>query len=120
MLERLTFIIDKVAGSIRRYQDLETLFALHEDVRNAVDVLYCDLISFCIHVIRFYVKTFRYSFVSFDKKFELAFEIIDLHDAKIDRVANATHMKKSKETREYLSVENKDTDDRTEVKSCLY
>lgn len=104
-LERLTFLVDKIATSICRYQDLEALFISHERVRNAVGALYCDLLYFCTRVVHYRSKSFRHIFVSFDKEFGAVFDAIRLHGAQIDREAHAAHMKESKEARELSSAE---------------
>ncbi|KAL9609169.1 MAG: hypothetical protein Q9167_006046 [Letrouitia subvulpina] len=108
-LERLIFIIDKVAGSIWRYEDIEILFNSHEGVRNAVGTLYCDVIYLCTHVVRFHAGFFRYAFASFEKEFGPISEAIDLHGAEVERAANAAHMKESKAAREQMSVERQGT-----------
>ncbi len=108
-MENLIFIIDKVAGSIRRYQDFEILFDSHEGVRNAVGTLYCDLICLCTRVVRFHAKSFRYAFASFDKEFGPISDAIDLHGVEVERAANAAHMKESKVAREQMSVEKQGT-----------
>ncbi|KAL9600505.1 MAG: hypothetical protein Q9219_003156 [cf. Caloplaca sp. 3 TL-2023] len=104
-LERLVFMIDKIAGSIRRYQDFETLFALHEGVRNAVGALHCDLIYLCTRVVRFHARALRYALASFDKEFGPISEAIDLHSAEVDRAANAAHMMESKAVRDQILLE---------------
>ncbi|KAF7122048.1 hypothetical protein CNMCM5793_000003 [Aspergillus hiratsukae] len=42
-LERLAFIVDKIAQSVQRYQDLAALFASHAGVREAVGRLYSEI-----------------------------------------------------------------------------
>ena len=98
-------MIDKIASSVRRYQDLELLFASHDDVRVAVGALYSDLVDFCVRVVRLHTKSFRLPFVSFDTQFAAISESIDLHSAEIDRTALVAHMKESKEARERTAAD---------------
>ena len=104
-LERLTLMIDKIASSVRRYQDFELLFASHHDIRVAVGALYSDLVDFCVRVVRLHTKSFRLPFVSFDTQFGAISESIDLHSAEIDRTALAAHMKEAKEARERTAAD---------------
>jgi hypothetical protein len=115
-LERLTFVVDKVASSIRRYQDFEVLFASHDGVRKAIGALYCDLICLCTSLVRFYSRSFSRPFLSFDSEFGSISESIDFHGAEMDRAANAAHMKEAKEAREKLSEEVKGRDDQVQAK----
>ena len=117
-MEKLVFIINKVAGSIRRYQDFENLFDSDEGVRNAIGILYCDLICLCTRVVRFHAKSFRYAFASFDMEFGPVSEAIDLHGVEVERAANAAHMKESKEARKEMSVEKQGTHKQIKVLSA--
>ena len=117
-MKNLIFIIDKVAGSIRQYQDFETLFGSEEGVRNAVGTLYCDLICLCTRVVRFHAKDFRYAFASFDKEFGPVSRAIDLHGVEVERAANAAHMKESKVARKQMPVEKQGTHKHIEVLSA--
>lgn len=101
-LERLAFIIDKIATSIKRYHDFETLFSIHDDVKNAIGALYADLICFCTRVVRFYTRSFRYPFILFDKEFGTIAELIEFHSNEIYRVASLAHMKDQKQARERI------------------
>ena len=98
-------MIDKIASSIRRYQDFELLFASHDDVRVAVGALYSDLVDFCVKVVRLHSKSFRLPFVSFDTQFGAISESIDLHSAEIDRTALAAHIKEAREARERTAAD---------------
>ncbi|GIJ86865.1 hypothetical protein Asppvi_005763 [Aspergillus pseudoviridinutans] len=84
-LERLAFIVDKIAQSVQRYQDLAALFASHAGVREAVGRLYCELLRLCTCMVKYQTRRLRYIFNPFGKEFASISESVDYRAAEIDR-----------------------------------
>jgi hypothetical protein len=104
-LERLTFVIDKIARCLQRYQDFEVMFRDHQQVRQAIRALWVDLIWLCTRVIKYHSSRFRYLIVPFEKEFGSVMQSIDLHCAEADHAAAAAHMKEAKDIRERVLIE---------------
>jgi hypothetical protein len=104
-LERLAFIVDKIAQSVQRYQDLAALFASHAAVREAVGRLYCELLRLCTCMVKYQTRRLRYILNPFGKEFESISESVDHRAAEIDRAAQAAHFQEAKEVREKLAQE---------------
>lgn len=102
-MERFVFIIDKIAQSIQRYQDLETLFTSHTAVREAVGRLYCELLRLCTCMIKYQTRRLRYILNPFGNEFASISESIDYRAAEIDRAAQAAHFQEAKELREQIT-----------------
>ncbi|RHZ55535.1 uncharacterized protein CDV56_101100 [Aspergillus thermomutatus] len=99
-LERLAFIVDKIAQSVQRYQDLAALFASHAGVREAVGRLYCEILRLCTCMIKYQTRRLRYILNPFGKEFASISESVDYRAAEIDRAAQAAHFQEAKEVRE--------------------
>ncbi|KAF7158752.1 hypothetical protein CNMCM5623_003916 [Aspergillus felis] len=107
-LERLAFIVDKIAQSVQRYQDLAALFASHAGVREAVGRLYCELLRLCTCMVKYQTRRLRYIFNPFGKEFASISESVDYRAAEIDRAAQAAHFLEAKEVRERLVQETRE------------
>ncbi|KAF4181912.1 hypothetical protein CNMCM8694_009355 [Aspergillus lentulus] len=90
-LERLAFIVDKIAQSVQRYQDLAALFASHAGVREAVGRLYCELLRLRTCMVKYQTRRLRYVMNAFGKQFASISESVDYRAAEIDRAAQTTH-----------------------------
>lgn len=88
--------------SIKRYDDLVTIFEAHPDVRTAVGALYSDLVCFCCRVVQFHSKRLRHVFSSFDKEFESISKAIDIHSTEAHRAAFVAHVKEGKAAQEQM------------------
>ncbi|EAW17002.1 ATP-binding protein [Aspergillus fischeri NRRL 181] len=110
-LERLAFIVDKIAQSVQRYQDLAALFASHAGVREAVGRLYCELLRLCTCMVKYQTRRLRYILNPFGKEFASISESVDNRAAEIDRAAQAAHFLEAKEVRERLAQETRVEDD---------
>jgi hypothetical protein len=106
-LERLAFIVDKIAQSVQRYQDLAALFASHAAVREAVGRLYCELLRLCTCMVKYQTRRLRYIMNPFGKEFASISESVDYRAAEIDRAAQAAHFLEAKEVREKLAQETR-------------
>lgn len=123
-LERLAFIIDKIAQSIQRYQDFEILFTSHAGLREAVGRLYCELLRLCTCMVKYQTRRLRYILNPFGKEFETIAKSIDYRAAEIDRAAQAAHFQEAKDAREKMLAEARgemsfERPDRNSVLSCL-
>ncbi|GIK05275.1 hypothetical protein Aspvir_009379 [Aspergillus viridinutans] len=107
-LERLAFIVDKIAQSVQRYQDLAALFASHAGVRDAVGRLYCELLRLCTCMVKYQTRRLRYIFNPFGNEFASISESVDYRAAEIDRAAQAAHFLEAKEVREKLAQETRE------------
>ncbi len=98
--------MDKVAQSIRRFQDLEALFSQYESVRDALGRLYCELLRLCTCMSKYQTSRARYILDPFGSEFAAISQAIDYRSAEIDRAAQAAHFQESKEARERMLVES--------------
>jgi hypothetical protein len=104
-LEQLVLIIDKIAQSVQRYEDLKTLFAEHDGVRDAIGRLYCELLRLCACISKYETGWIRYILNPFGKEFDTVSAAIDQRALDIDRAAQAAHFQESKVAREILLAE---------------
>lgn len=56
-LESLAMILSRIVSSLGRFVNYKTLFKPNPPVQEAVGALYCDLIDFCIRVVRFHSRS---------------------------------------------------------------
>ncbi|KAJ5379867.1 uncharacterized protein N7496_002295 [Penicillium cataractarum] len=109
-LETLVIIVDKIAHSVQRYENLKTLFAEHDGVRDAIGRLYCELLRLCACVSKYETSRIRYISNPFGKEFDAVSTAIDQRALNVDRAAQAAHFQESKDAREMLLAETQEQD----------
>jgi hypothetical protein len=97
--------VDKIAHSVQRYENLKTLFAEHDGVRDAVGRLYCELLRLCACISKYETSRIRYILNPFGKEFDAVSTAIDQRALDIERAAQAAHFEESKVAREILLAE---------------
>ncbi|KAJ5174333.1 uncharacterized protein N7482_000210 [Penicillium canariense] len=107
-LEQLVVILDKIAQSTQRYENLKTLFADHEGVRDAMGRLYCELLRLCACISTYETSRIRYIMNPFGKEFATVGTAIDQRAIEIDRAAQAAHFQESKAARDRLLAETRE------------
>ncbi|CEO59836.1 hypothetical protein PMG11_04490 [Penicillium brasilianum] len=111
-LETLVIIVDKIAHSVQRYENLKTLFAEHDGVRDAVGRLYCELLRLCACISKYETSRIRYILNPFGKEFDAVSTAIDQRALDVERAAQAAHFEESKVAREILLAETQEQDAR--------
>ncbi|KAI1465505.1 uncharacterized protein F4812DRAFT_126275 [Daldinia caldariorum] len=107
-LESVAMIVHRIISSLQRFSKYEEMFEKNRLVQDAVGVLYCDYIDFCVRVTRFYsASSFRTLFVSFDKDFRDVAEKIQLHSQNMDWAAHAAHIEETQREAENAKAERK-------------
>lgn len=97
--------MDKIAHFVQRYENLKTLFAEHDGVRDAIGRLYCELLRLCTCISKYETSRIRYIVDPFGKEFDAVSTAIDQRALHVDRAAQAAHFQESKVAREILLAE---------------
>lgn len=120
-LESLAMILHKFVGCLERFTNYDRLFKSSAAVQKAIGTLYADLIDFCTRVARFYSRSSMLAMMSsFDKEFLAMSQLIDLHSADVDWVANAANIQESQEARKAEDAARKGEMIWSHIKMCAF